>query len=145
MIFYLEFDRLCCLQGLALQVGEDVGRVLGRVDLGIDFGYPALGTDEVGHAERAQEFSSPKFLGCPGTVLCDHDVIGIGQEREGEIVFGGKFLVTPDRVFAHAEHGDAQLGQLMEGIAEVAGLFCAPWRIVFGVKVEDDPAAAVVG
>lgn len=109
-LFYLEFDRLRRLQGLALQVpqvSEDVEHVLRRVDLGIDFGYPALGTDEIGHAERAQEFAPHKFLGCPGTVLRDHHVIGVGEEREGEIVFGGKFLVTPDRVFAHAEHGDA--------------------------------------
>src|SRR5690554_3454301 len=60
--------------------------------------------DYVGDAEDSVEFPPHEFLFPPSTVLVDHLLVGIGDERKGQIVFCDEFAVGRFGIGADAYH-----------------------------------------
>lgn len=101
----------------------------------------AVFTDEEGHAVDAIEGEADEFFLAPDTVGFGDFQVGIGQQGEGQGIFGGKLGVGLDGVSTDAEQGDALGLELGKVIAEAAGFLGAPGRAVFRVEIEDDGAA----
>jgi hypothetical protein len=63
-------------------------------------------------------------------------MIRVSQECEGEFILGGKLLVRSLTVYGYTQYLDATFPKVSERIAKRAGLFSAPGRIIFGIKIE---------
>src|SRR3954449_7180883 len=72
-------------------------------------------------------------------------VLGVGQQRERQLVLRLELLVRGDGVGADAEHLRARALELAPGVADAAGLARAAGRVVLGIEVEDDRLAAQLG
>ena len=65
-------------------------------------------------------------------------MLGVGQERERELVLLLELHVRGDGVRADAEDDGAALAELAERVADPAGLGGAARSVVLRVEVEDD-------
>ena len=82
-------------------------------------------------------------LGDPARRLRDL-MVRVGKEREGELVFRLEFFVGGDIIRADAEHLRVAFAKHVVGIAEFAGLGCAPGCVVPGVEIQNDRSATKV-
>src|SRR5882724_96819 len=63
-------------------------------------------------------------------------MIRISKECEGEFILSSKLLVRSLTVYGNTQYLDATFPKVSERIAKRAGLFSAPRRIIFGIKIE---------
>src|SRR5262245_53680988 len=130
---------------LAAKLLEYLGRVLGRV------GHPgpvladdAVGADPDGGTDDALRFLAVHHL-VAVRAPCRHDLaVGIGQERERELVLRRELLVRGGAIRGDAEHDDPGLLQLLPGIAEAARFLGAAGRVVLRVEVDNHVLALEV-
>ncbi len=96
-------------------------------------------------AQATHKRSSHKCLlpPCPkGFQKC---MIRIGKERKRQVVLLGKLLVGRNAVFGNPQDHDPAFGKLTHRIAKPAGFLGTPRRIVFRVRIEHHPPAAILG
>ena len=111
---------------------EDFVRVTVRVDPAQDARHVAVGVD---HERRALVGVLP-LLGDP--VRLAQLVLGVGEQRERELVLGLEPLVRGLRVGADAEHRGARPLEFAVGVADSAGLPRAAGRVVLRIKIQYD-------
>src|SRR6478736_7639139 len=71
--------------------------------------------------------------------------VGVGEQREREVVLLGELQVGVDGVRADPDDLRAGLGEVLEAVAEGARFLRAAGRVVLRVEVHDDPPALLVG
>src|SRR5579859_6087439 len=121
------------LQGLQHFVG---------VALDFDIGEHRLDRAVPGDDERRARdphvLATHELFQLPHAILIGDGVVGVGQEREGQVIFGLKLLVGLDGVRADAEDLGPVLVEQATQVTEGACLGGAAWRIVARVEVQDD-------
>src|SRR5690606_8442064 len=124
---------------------EELGAQGGDVALGLDVvlggADRAVRVDDEGGAVDAVEGPSVDRLGPPRAVGLGHGVVGVGEQREGEVLGGGEGPEVGDRVGGDPQHGVAGLLERGEVVAEVAGLGGAAGGTGLRVEVHDDALA----
>ena len=96
----------------------------------------AFFVDDEGGAERAHVFPSVHALLAPGTEGFRQPVLGVGNQREGQLVLFDELLVRLGVVDADTDDFIARLLQLAVVVAQVAGLGRTARGHVFGVEIE---------
>jgi hypothetical protein len=128
------------LRGL-LEQGEDfLGVAFGfyffeDVDEALAFSF--IGADEVGGSLDAFDELAVHVLGLDEVVAVDEFHVGVGEEIVGEVVFVFELLLVFDGVAGDAEDDDAGLLELLECVAEAAGLDGAAGGVGSGIEEED--------
>jgi len=84
------------------------------------------------------------FLFLPHAVSLHDGLVGIDEQREGQVVFESELLMGRHAVDAHADDLNITSFQLFLVVAQVAGLGGATRRVVFGIKVKGDFPTSVV-
>jgi GNAT superfamily N-acetyltransferase len=98
----------------------------------------AVGADEICRAGDPHVGAAvPRFL-LPYAVLFGDRVIRIGQEREGESVLTREARLARFIQDADAENRGPARFESRQVVAEIAGFFRAPGRIVLRVEVQND-------
>ena len=73
----------------------------------------ALFVDEPGGAQSAHALAAAHGLLAPCTKLLEHRGVGVGNEREGKLIFVDELLVAGGRILADAYNGVAGILQLL--------------------------------
>src|SRR5690606_16378685 len=81
----------------------------------------------------------------PDAVRLGDLVVGVGEEGEGQVVFVGELAVGSDGVGADAEHRGAFGVDLLDAVADAAGLRGAAGGVILWVEVEDDLLSTEIG
>src|SRR5579859_4407947 len=135
--------RPCSLLTSGFQGLQDLVRMAFDFDVGEDgLDRAGLVDDERG-ARNAHVFATHELLQLPDAVPVGHGMVGVGQEREGQMVFGLELLVGFDRVRAHAEDLGAVLVEQAAQVPERACLSSAAGGVVARVEVQDDGLLAL--
>ena len=100
--------------------------------------------------DETRAFITPVFDSIKGILLpyavCIGDLVAfVGKQGEIQVELLFKFLVRSDVVRADAEYEGVVRVEFLDAIANLARLFGATRRVVFGVEVEHDLFAAQVG
>ena len=98
----------------------------------------ALLVNDVGGAQRAFGHLAVHLFLAPGLVGFQDGEVGIGDEVEGQLVFGDEPLVRGGGVAAYAQHLITQGEEALVVVAQVAGLGRAARRAVLGVEIEHE-------
>lgn len=61
------------------------------------------------------------------------------------MVFSGKFLMRNHAVFGNADNGHISFSKFTYMVAKTAGFFDTVGGLVFGIKIDNQPFALVVG
>jgi hypothetical protein len=77
--------------------------------------------------------------------LRHHGVLGVGEQREGQVVLLNEFLMRSLAVGADAEDDDVAFGGFYVCVAEPARFFRSARRVVFRVKVQHHFLAFIIG
>src|SRR5205085_9127031 len=104
----------------------------------------ALLVYEEGLAADAHVLLAHELLLAVDAVSVGDRVVGVGQEREGELVLVRELPVRALVVERDAEDFDPAPLELRERVAETASLLRAARRVVLRVEVEHDLPAAQV-
>ena len=96
----------------------------------------AFFVDDEGGAERAHVFPSVHAFLAPGPEGFCQPVVGVGDQREGQLVLFDELLVRLGVVDADADDFIARLLQLAVVVAQVAGLGRTARGHVLGVEIE---------
>jgi hypothetical protein len=113
-------------------------------DLGEDAGDLALGINDEGSALDAHHLFAVHVL------LFDHAVgvadflIGVGEERVGQVVLVLELLLFFRSVGGDAEYDGARLFDLLECVAEPARFYGSTGGIGLGEKEQDDRLSAKI-
>src|SRR5262245_5475625 len=94
------------------------------------FANHPVGIDEKGAAHHAHVLAAVVLLERPGAIRAGELFLGVRQQRERQLVFCPKALVTRRAVWTDAEDAHIELLKIRQGIAEPAGLGGAARRIV---------------
>ena len=105
----------------------------------------AVSVDHEGRALDAHVRVAGVVLLDPDAVVLGRPVIGVGEQRERQVVLLLELDVRALVVRADAEHDCAARLELAPGIADPAGLSRAAGRVVLRIEVEDDRLAAEIG
>lgn len=97
-----------------------------------------------GAVHAVEEFAVQRF-GTPDAIRFEDGFVGIGQQRERELVFGLEPEVRCRAIGTDAEHLEAALAQRIVVVAEVAGFCGAAGCVVFGIKKEDELFTSEIG
>ena len=136
--------RVVALPG-GLQVGEGLeDLVVVRLGRGLrdDVADAAVGVDDERRALGAQVRLAVHRLLHPHAVELADGVIGIGEQREVQVLLVVELLDLLDRIGRDADDLHAGGRVLGLAIADRAGLRRAARRVGLGVEVQDDRAAA---
>jgi len=125
--------------------GEDLFGVACGLDLIEDVNEALVGADEVGGALDAFDELAVHVLGLDEVVAVNELHVGIGEEVVGKVVLVFEFFLVFDGVAGDAEDDDALFLELLEGVAEAAGLYGAAGGVGAWVEEEDDGLAFEVG
>ena len=109
-----------------------------RLHLGPDFLNLSLRVNEVCNAENTVVFAAHEFLAPPRSVGLANLLVLVGQQREGQAIFGHEFVVLGHRVAADAQKDGLSLIKSGVFITERADLLRSTGSIVLGIKKEDD-------
>jgi len=115
------------------------------VGIGIDAG-PDLG-DFSGGCNEKSIAGSELVIATSGkghAVGVDDFVVGVGEQFEGERIFGAEGFVAFDGVERDTEYDSVECVVLGQVALEVMGLNGAAAGHVFGIKVEDNPFSLVL-
>src|SRR5262249_25505981 len=123
---------------------EDLLGVSLGLDLRPDGGDPALRVDHVRHAVDAHVLAAIERLLAPDLVGLQDLLVRVGDQRERQVVLFGELLVRRLAVRGDAEDRDLAPAEGGPSVAQRAGLFRAPGRVVLRVEVEDDRLALEV-
>src|SRR5919198_3933718 len=85
-----------------------------------------------------------ELLLAPDAVLFGDRVVRVREERERQLVLRLELLMRRDVVGADAEDLSAALAEDVVRVAKLTSLGRAAGRVVLGIEVEDDRAAAQV-
>ncbi len=114
-----------------------------RADLGEYFLHGAVGGDDDGGADDAHVGLAVHGFFAPGAPGFQDDVFGIGEEHEGQAVFGAELAVGRGFVRAYADD-DGALGQEeVVGVAEATGFLGAARSVVLGIEIDNDGLSPV--
>ena len=102
---------------------------------GIDDG--AVRTYHIGGSEGAFAFPAAEDLSAPGFVGLEYCAVLVGEEMEGEFIFGYEFLVGGLGVLAHAEYAPALCKEPFVIVPEIACLGRAARSAVLGIEVQN--------
>lgn len=109
---------------------------------GVHRGDSALRIDQVRNARHTRQ--TQELIGLPSTVRLQHDLLGIGQKWERQVMIGGKRPVGIDGIGIHAHNGAAALLQLLVRVSETAELARADRGGIFGVEADEQPLAVEI-
>ena len=104
-----------------------------------------VGTDEKRHPMGALIFPPQEGLLPPNPIGLDDLLILVRHQRKRQLVLLDKLVVGLGRISANAEHHHPLLLERAKLVAEGAGFFSAPRRVVPGIEVQDDMLAPEVG
>ena len=107
-------------------------------------GDVAVGVDHEGGALEPM-YVLPESSSRPDAVVLGDVVVGVGEQRERQLVLLLELDVRALVVRADAEHDRAGALELAPRVADPAGLGCAAGRVVLGIEVEDDRLPAQLG
>src|SRR5262245_33661658 len=113
-----------------------LGMLLGARDARPVTEHLAVLADQHRRADHARRLLAIHHLLSEGAVAGHHLAVGVGEQREGEFVLRDELLVRFRAVGAHAEHGDAELLERGQVVAEATGLLGAAGRVVPRIEVE---------
>ena len=104
----------------------------------------AVGADEIRCPHDAHVGAAVVRLLLPHAVLLRDLVVGVGQQRKGDVVFRGELRLA--RFVEDADAEDDRLARLetRQVVAKVAGFLRAAGRIVFGVEIQHDRLAGLI-
>ena len=107
----------------------------------------AVGGDEEGASDGAEEFSSHEFFGPPYSVEFLDFVVAVAEEFDREAVLVDEAAVCFGCVAPPAEDDGVVFFEIVGEGGEVARFKGAAGRVVFWVEVQDDPVSlcGVVG
>lgn len=114
-------------------------------DLAKDVRDAALLVNHEGRTQHAVYRFAVHHLFAPRAVLFHHRVIGVRQQRKGQVVFLAEFLMRRLSVGADAEDDDVAFGGFGICVAEPARFFRSARRVVSRVKVQHDFVAFEIG
>src|SRR5882724_13668243 len=104
----------------------------------------AVGPDEIGHPGHPHVRATVEALLLPRSEAIGHLVLGIGQQREVELVLAGELGLARGVQHAHPENGRLAFLEGGQRVAEGAGLLGAAGGVVLRVEVDDQRTARVV-
>ena len=110
-----------------------------------DFFDFALGADEKGAADDAEERAAEEFLHAARAVGFDGFQVGIGEEIEVEFEFGFEIGLGFHGIAAHAEDDGVELVEVLFCVAKLGRFDRSTGSVGFGVEKEDYALAAEVG
>ena len=114
----------------------------GRVDLLEDVRDPTIRADEIRGPYHTHVRLAVILLFLPYTVLLGDRVVGVGEERERQVILLLELRLCRDRIRAHAENDRIESLEPREGVAKLARLQRSAGGIIFRVEVEHDDVAA---
>src|SRR5579875_523356 len=114
-------------------------------DLRPDFTHDAIFIDEKSGALDAHERFPIHALFAVNAIEPRNAGLTIGEQREGQAVLVGEFLVRGSTIGAYAQYDDAALLHQMVRITEAARLFCAAGCVVLRIEVKYYCLSAQVG
>ena len=109
---------------------------------GVDDG--ALLVNDISGAQRAHTFAAAHLLESPGLIDLQNGALLVGDEVEGQFVFGDEFLMGGGGILADAQHFIAKRKKTLIVVAQVAGLGRAAWGAVLGIEIENELLASEV-
>src|SRR3984893_15990507 len=122
------------------EVVDDLFRVYAGIDRRVYLRDASVLADDVSYAAVETENRNTVF----GAVGASDAAVGVEQQRKGQAVLSDESLVRFGRIDAASEHRDACCQEARVTVAERAGLFRAPGRVVLGIEVEHQLAAMKV-
>ena len=114
---------------------QQLRRVRLRVHLPDSVDDNALFVNDVGGSQRAFGHLAVHLFLAPGLVGFQDGEVGIGDEVEGQLVFGDEPLMRGGGVSAHTQDLVAHGEESLVVVAQVAGFGSAARRAVLGVEV----------
>src|SRR6185503_8069163 len=106
-----------------------------------DFAHNALFINQERDTTETHKFFSIEILLAIHAIgLRDVD-IGIREQRKGQTVFLGEFLMRSLIVSTDSQHLDAALLHQMVGIAEATRFGRTTWRVILWIKIQDNCTA----
>src|SRR5260370_37132994 len=102
-----------------------------------DFTNNPIFIDEERLAINAHVFLAEHVLLFPRAIKLRNSCICISQQRKGQTVFVGKFLMRSNIIGAYAQHDNSPFLHLMVGVAERTRFSSAAGRVVFWIEIED--------
>ena len=122
---------------------------LAGMGLDVDFAdgihNDTLLVDDVGGADGAHGLAAVHLLHAPGLIGFEDGAVGVGNEVEGQIVFGDEALVRFGRVFADTQHLIAEGEEALVVVAQVAGFGSAARCAVLGIEIQHQLLAGEIG